>query len=404
MTDGLHWLASSERERQQALELARALQQRESLDELGIGSVRDALANRLFPGTSTLHTRARYHLFIPWAYQQATALTTTRRSIAARVREAEAALIVGLKRGTGEDGRGLIGRDAGAGLRRMPSAVYWQGLHVWGIRRLGGPQSAIERALRAGRGARPARDDDGEPIDTPDGGVWHPNLPEPPSGHPEQAEFRLTFDEAEFLTERLTTEPRVKGSPLAELVRIPTDHSAVGYLWEHPSLASLAARTQAAIEQARRFSLLMFGAAWIYNIVLADLRETPDQADEHRANYDSWAASAEAAGTDLVGWNLEALWETTGSVPLLTKGFVTDWQALLRQDGPLSLRDAPAARELIIRREQRMKGQNARTLNRKALEQWGGISGGSPLDFRWSTARLLIDDIRDGLERADAPH
>ena len=68
---GLYWLASSERERQQAMELVTALRQKESRDELGIGTARDALADLLFPGTSTLHTRARYHLFIPWAYQTA---------------------------------------------------------------------------------------------------------------------------------------------------------------------------------------------------------------------------------------------------------------------------------------------------------------------------------------------
>src|SRR4051794_23526754 len=132
---GLHWLASSERERQRALELARALRQRESRDELGIGSVRDALADLLFPGTSTLHTRARYHLFIPWAYQLGFAQRGS-ASLASHVRTQEAQLIAALKQS--DDLRGLIGRDAGAALRRMPSALYWQGLHVWGIRRVGG--------------------------------------------------------------------------------------------------------------------------------------------------------------------------------------------------------------------------------------------------------------------------
>ena len=45
-----------------------------------------------------------------------------------------------------------------------------------------------------------------------------------------------------------------------------------------------------------------------------------------------------------------------------------------------------------------MKGRNARSINHKALEQWGGDSGTAPLDYRWSTARALIADIRDGLE------
>ena len=39
-------------------------------DELGIGSVRDAFADTLFPGTSTITTRARYFLLVPWTYQR----------------------------------------------------------------------------------------------------------------------------------------------------------------------------------------------------------------------------------------------------------------------------------------------------------------------------------------------
>jgi hypothetical protein len=35
-----------------------------SVDELGLGSLRDAISNTLFPGTSVLLTRLRYFLFI----------------------------------------------------------------------------------------------------------------------------------------------------------------------------------------------------------------------------------------------------------------------------------------------------------------------------------------------------
>lgn len=175
---GLHWLASSERERQQALEIARALQQKESRDELGIGSVRDAIADLLFPGTSTLHTRARYFLLVPWSYRQAAAHRGT-STLAARVRSAEAQLIATLK--ASDHNEGLIGRDAGADLKRMPSTLYWRGLHVWNIRVVGGPQSVIERIVGRGAATRLA-DDDGEALDGERLDVWHPNLPAPPEG------------------------------------------------------------------------------------------------------------------------------------------------------------------------------------------------------------------------------
>jgi len=44
--------------------------EKESRDELGIGSIRDAIADILFPGTSTIQTRLRYMLLLPWMYRE----------------------------------------------------------------------------------------------------------------------------------------------------------------------------------------------------------------------------------------------------------------------------------------------------------------------------------------------
>ena len=60
------WLDGDDAHRKQMLEVVKLFQDQSSVDELGIGSVRDAFSDTLFPGTSVLHTRARYLLFIPW--------------------------------------------------------------------------------------------------------------------------------------------------------------------------------------------------------------------------------------------------------------------------------------------------------------------------------------------------
>lgn len=41
-----------------------------AIDELGIGSIRDAFADILFPGTSTLHQHAKYFALMPQVYQR----------------------------------------------------------------------------------------------------------------------------------------------------------------------------------------------------------------------------------------------------------------------------------------------------------------------------------------------
>jgi hypothetical protein len=52
------WLDYSEGERRKMLDVVDLFREHDTRDELGIGSVRDAFADMLFPGTSTIMTRA----------------------------------------------------------------------------------------------------------------------------------------------------------------------------------------------------------------------------------------------------------------------------------------------------------------------------------------------------------
>ena len=70
MSSTLSWLDHSERDRRRALDVIDLFRERETRDELGIGSVRDAFADLLFPATSTIQTRAKYLLFVPWTYME----------------------------------------------------------------------------------------------------------------------------------------------------------------------------------------------------------------------------------------------------------------------------------------------------------------------------------------------
>ena len=73
MTSGLAWLDTSLDEQRRVREMIALYAQAESRDELGIGQVRDAFSERLFPGTSVVQTRARYLLFVPWTYRAGSA-------------------------------------------------------------------------------------------------------------------------------------------------------------------------------------------------------------------------------------------------------------------------------------------------------------------------------------------
>lgn len=68
MPSSFAWLDYSEDERRRMLDAVDLFSEKGTRDEMGIGAVRDAFADLFFPGTSTIQTRARYFLFVPWIY------------------------------------------------------------------------------------------------------------------------------------------------------------------------------------------------------------------------------------------------------------------------------------------------------------------------------------------------
>ena len=68
MTSAFAWLDHSESDRRKALDVVDLFREQDTSDELGIGTVRDALADSLFPGISTIQARGKYLLFISLIY------------------------------------------------------------------------------------------------------------------------------------------------------------------------------------------------------------------------------------------------------------------------------------------------------------------------------------------------
>ena len=69
MPSSLSWLDYDNEAYQRAQRILTLFKERDTRDELGLGSIRDSISDVLFPGTSTIQTRLRYMLFIPWMYQ-----------------------------------------------------------------------------------------------------------------------------------------------------------------------------------------------------------------------------------------------------------------------------------------------------------------------------------------------
>jgi hypothetical protein len=123
LMSSLAWIDFDEAERQRAQRIMALFQERESRDELGLGAIRDSIADHLFPGTSTIQTRLRYMFFIPWLLRRLEGRDGTASQLAAEGRAMEIRLSDAMKAGGESDG--IIGRLSGSRLQRPPSSVYW---------------------------------------------------------------------------------------------------------------------------------------------------------------------------------------------------------------------------------------------------------------------------------------
>lgn len=96
------WLDHREDDAQRVREALKALDEPGMLDPLGFGVIRDAFSEMLFPGISTVQTRARYLLLVPWVYQRLEAEKVASSESAAVARAWELDLIDALCEGSSD--------------------------------------------------------------------------------------------------------------------------------------------------------------------------------------------------------------------------------------------------------------------------------------------------------------
>ncbi len=400
MSSSFAWLDYSEDERRRMLDAVDLFREKGTRDEMGIGAVRDAFADLFFPGTSTIQTRARYFLFVPWIYGSLEQRRTPSSEIGHRARQREIGLIDVLAAAHPNAGAGVIGITARASLQRLPSNVYWQGLRAWGIRSFGGSQEQYHRYLdrhyrQNGSSRRGASGESG--VET--SANWHGNLPDAPDKFATDCDFRLRPQESEYLRERIMS--RQTGSLLAFMVDRGLPKVQISYPWEYPQLAALPAANREQLSHAKNFSEVIHGAPLLYNLMLAEKADRPDLINQYRAELRDWSKAIQQRRAELAKWDRARFWQIVQSagarVSFPARAFIGAWWDLaLQLPDTKSIFSLRHARDLILVRERSLKGNLARLENTRALELWSGAAGTGRLDFRWSQANIIINDILQG--------
>ncbi|MDZ4312062.1 MAG: DUF6361 family protein [Cypionkella sp.] len=388
----LAWIDFDQADRDRTRRIMDLFGTEESRDELGLGSIRDALADLMFPGTSVIQTRLRYMLFVPWIFRLAASRTGSAAARLDFTRGYEIRLIDALL--AGGETTGIIGSEARAQLKRLPSDVYWAGLQRWGVR--------AEPGSRADCLSLP-----------PDSPAWISGLPDMPDEMPpdpanlKPCDFILRSEEASFLKDRLViTASETLLTTLALSGWRPTytegklDVSAV---WLHSDRPNWSARNRGIVTQAESFARVMRGASLLYNLVLAEQSAAAQGAENsqwrdlvalYRQSLTDWQEDLRTLS--ISDWKLTELWtlaeDTSHRIAPLTMRFVGDWREIaLRSVGAVA--DLSTARSLVEMREIRLKGSKSRLRNASALSRWNGASGAGLLTYRWSTVASHLGDL-----------
>lgn len=133
MTSQIGWIDFSPKDRDRVKRFMDLMGMGGVVDELGIGMIRDAMSNKLFPGFSTLYTRAKYFFITPYILLEKEKKQTMRQSGKDYFHKAEIdtnrIIIQYYENHPKRDVESYFGKDKKDGnLKRQPSEIYWNGI------------------------------------------------------------------------------------------------------------------------------------------------------------------------------------------------------------------------------------------------------------------------------------
>ncbi len=140
------YITFNSEERQRVMKVLQMVRDQNAIDELGLGRIRDAFANKMFPGMSTLQRRAKYFAVLPSLYHEATKLKyrnlqeVRKQIIHWEIRLTEM-LVNGCESPGNEKTTGITGsstleaakRDETKYVKYDPTYIYQNGMRLYGM-------------------------------------------------------------------------------------------------------------------------------------------------------------------------------------------------------------------------------------------------------------------------------
>ena len=366
-------------------------------DEIGFLLIHQGFADRFFPGTSVLHTRVRYALFVPWLFQHAAEIKP--RDLDKAI---ERELIDLAKRLKKRERYDVIGGDVlGRLSTQPPDRVYWTALKQWGILLSGiNTRSEALRRLRASA-RKPLLDDDGGRLNEDSTDVFS-SLPKPPSGWDNadsELDFKMSSREQDYLRRKLSrltrpgdTAPALLALLVAAGDRYPVaDASLPSELDAHADLDD-----KQALKIARDAAALSAIGRAVYGALVEHLR-TEDGRKEGvifraalHSHFDDYEAGASRC-------DLAKLRVLLPGIPSYVNDVLAQTQAYVRDGKPeafLKLRNCYQLSEVTRKTGRARLANTLKAIQRR--NEWDPERHNiTPLHYRWSVVRKMLNDLGD---------
>jgi hypothetical protein len=372
-------------------------------DEIGFLGLHQAYADRFFPGTSVLHKRLRYVLFVPWIYEKVSQQADG-QAISAAVEKQELILTGRLKSAKES---GIIGeRNYPEPTTQPPTMVYWSALATWRILR---PlpdgsfpsRQSVHRFIARKTTHHQSHDDDKELLfeDEP----LFSSVPKAPNAWSNPSmplDFRLQEGERRYLRNRFLSVFRPRDQVPSLLARLVEHRLEItnGYkLWASKIRATADAADRDALTRARQAAGLTAIGRGVYAALVEEMRAKHDgirTENIHRTELLSVMDQfrAESSTLDVNGILSDA--------PLIPRGILEVLRAtqswLQSHD-----RDPMALYEVYERAESSRKGRRARLTKslagRERRAEWmpDKHPTATPLHYRWGNVSQLLMDLRE---------
>ena len=371
-------------------------------DEIGFLLIHSGYANHFFPGTSVLHTRLRYVLFIPWMYQDIVR-NGGHRNIEQQVTNFETHLAGRLR-----DLDGTIGkRSYPEPTSQPPTFVYWTALGTWGFLRRrpdGTCPTKIQLHRTIERHNVPSRliDDDGFYLDDVHEFLIHP--PQAPvEWHDRNGKlsFRMPKKERDFVRRQLVgvSKPDNGGIP-ALLSNLAKNIEEINIeskpeLWSMDILKFADTVDKQALQRSRSAAALSAVGRAVYAALVETIRENEDglpTVRSHRDHLTDILSRFAQIGRTL---DLDALYVDIPGLPdYLCEVLYATLEWLEQPNDLLALRDVYA------KAEETRKGRRARlprqlsAKERRAEWQPKDQTPAEPIHYRWPNIIGLLKDLK----------